>query len=683
MRQLVERYAALCGGALRELGPDCVEVDIPPPDRPAFNGKARVLIAFTVQALQSHPEASVLVVGSALLEQFISAIRSRGTRWDLGDVPATMPTDAESARLELPVLNGQAATPEVRLARHPAGRLVARVEVRAGASLHTYLQESGVFDLSTAALLPEDVAAACLQQGNPVGTDGMPRIGARQVQEIVSLMLRDLEQRLAPDLDGQRAAAAKSLQVELARLDTYYRTILQDSAERSEEARRTVESEQRRRREEEVRRHQVKAVVHPVQMSACTIPVQRAEWRVTSKDGHSAVVVATRALVGSGKWSVGCAHCGHSQPRALLVCRHDHAACGACGTLCSVCATGCCRTHGAVTCHVDGMASCDVHARSCAACRKPHCSAHERLCEEEGHPVCAECVHACASCRRMVCDRHAVVTSAQAPLGSRRLCTRCVRYCEGGATEPVGRDETVRCASCERSVCTRHQALCAVDARVHCSRHLRRADRSRRLVCEHHVARCIHDPHAYFASDEVAACGSCGGLVCGDHSGTCTVDGKVHCVGHLVALREQDGGRACAAHHSVCHVDEMTFSLAGTRECPVCRRTTCDDHFASCRSCARSVCVADVPTGGSRTCKTCAAFEEVADPSDQLIAAATTALGERRKVNRWRAARDATHVVVDLDLGWTRRVVFTVRHGDDQPETVVKHSMFGQTRMRG
>lgn len=80
---------------------------------------------------------------------------------------------------------------------------------------------------------------------------------------------------------------------------------------------------------------------------------------------------------------------------------------------------------------------------------------------------------------------------------------------------------------------------------------------------------------------------------------------------------------------------------------------------------------------------TCGKLEEIADPPDDLIQAALAANGgEPPKVKAWRAARDASGTVVDLDLGWTRRLVFTVPHGEVKPKTVVQHSVLGAKRLR-
>jgi hypothetical protein len=36
-------------------------------------------------------------------------------------------------------------------------------------------------------------------------------------------------------------------------------------------------------------------------------------------------------------------------------------------------------------------------------------------------------------------------------------------------------------------------------------------------------------------------------------------------------------------------------------------------------------------------------------------------------------ARDRTHVVLELNVGWRRRTVITLRHGASKPDRVVTH----------
>jgi hypothetical protein len=127
-------------------------------------------------------------------------------------------------------------------------------------------------------------------------------------------------------------------------------------------------------------------------------------------------------------------------------------------------------------------------------------------------------------CGKVVCAAHAVRSDSSAPRGERRLCFECMVFCEGKTNEPVGRDESVRCNSCEGFVCTSHRAACVVDHLVHCSTHLRRADRSRRLVCERHRGRCDQEPGVVFASDEVAPCAACGKSLCDTHARMCVAE---------------------------------------------------------------------------------------------------------------------------------------------------------------
>jgi hypothetical protein len=235
----------------------------------------------------------------------------------------------------------------------------------------------------------------------------------------------------------------------------------------------------------------------------------------------------------------------------------------------------------------------------------------------------------------LACARHGVKTGADSPRGARWLCNRCVVHCEGGTNEPVGVDEATGCASCERQVCERHQAVCAVDGKVHCSGHLRRADVSRRLLCEAHRATCVMEPGGVAASDEVVACASCGGQVCAAHRGRCTADETEHCRSHLVSLADRAGLLACQAHHVKCHVDRVAWSIGGAPACPVCLRPACARHTRECGSCGRLVCRAELG-GGDSKCLTCRQLASDPDPEDRLITAVLAANGgEPPKAKGW------------------------------------------------
>ena len=632
IRPFVERYCDLAGVKLVDKGADLRELKLPPAERAHFQGRASVRLALSLDALERSPDAEIAVLGSPFLTHLIEAIRTRAGRLSLGMIPPP-PVAAESQDVAprvappVPVRDGTAKQKKVGLAAHPIGRLVARVVLRAGAAVEEAVVESDVFDLSTGTRSSDDVAGLFqdleARRVKPAAAGVIPDaapVPPREPDEMLKLLLGNLREKSAERVAARQTVAEKEVATELDRLDRYFASILADKSDSEEE--RTITALHERRRTEEVRRHQVKAIVHPLQLVEARVLVQRVEWELRSARGRRGKLAAQRPLAGTAAWTVACPHCGRP-PAELVVCRHEegHCACDACSMRCSVCAEDFCADHGIARCRVDEQPACEEHARVCQSCRMEHCSTHAGVCAEGDHPACSACLEACGSCGRLVCNRHAQQSRPDAPKGSRRLCTACVRYCEGGTNEPVGVDEVTQCASCSKSVCTAHQAVCVVDGHVHCSRHLHRTDASRRLVCGEHRAACAEEPAAVFASDEVEAC-------------------------------------------------------------PVCGKGACAQHRAACAYCGRQVCTADLAQP-SRRCATCAQLVAVADPPEEVVTAARAVTGRAPKASRaWRIARDRSHFVVELDLGWRRRTVFTLRHGDTVPESVVTHSLVGSKRRR-
>ena len=626
IRPLLERYCGLARVKQAALGPDHSELRIPQAERPFFRDRASLRVAFSLDALERDPDAEIAVLGSPFLSQLIEAIRARAARLSLGLIAPSAVSDPTRVELTIPVRDGTANRTALRVAVHPVGRLVARVVLRAGGGVEEAVVESDVYDLSAGTKLDDDLAAAFrdLEAGRIDPADasvaaGVALVPAREPADLLRLLLGHLQEKSAERVAARRAAAEQSLAAELARLDRYFESILQEQGD--PEAIGTVTALAERRRAEEIRRSQVKAVVHPVQLIEGTALMQRAEWRLESAQGRHATFSAQRSFSkGSdgSAWVLACPHCGRP-PATLVICRHDHCGCERCTSRCSVCAEGFCGDHGIAHCRVDAEPACDEHVRVCPSCRLEHCTAHEGVCAEDGHAACSACLAPCGSCGRVVCNRHAEQSGADAPKGSRRLCTQCLKYCEGGTNEPVGVDEVTECVTCGKSVCTAHQAVCAVDGQVHCSQHLRRTDKSRRLVCARHRAGCAEEAMAFFASDEV-------------------------------------------------------------EECPVCGKGACAEHRSACGYCGRQVCTADLPRQ-SRRCATCAQLAAVADPPDDVVTAARAVAGVGPKPSRaWRVARDRRHIVVEIDLGFSRKAVFTLRHGTTVPESVVKHSLLGSKR---
>ena len=550
LRGLVERYARLVGATVQELEPQLVELSLPDAEAPHFNGRPSVRVAFSLAALERHPDAAMAVVGSPFLQELLDAVRTRGARRAFGLIPPTHPADTDGLPRTVAVRRGMAEPPVVSLALHPVARLVARVTITAAAIVAEHIAESGVFDLATGLRAPDDVAGLCrdVEAGTIVlagdggkAVDGVAALPARPLAELVPLMLGDIESKLATELARHRNDTEQALAAELARIDRYYGQLLEDAAESAwdpmnAEERRAIEAEHGRRRAEEERRHEVRATVHPLQLVEFEVLVQRVDWNLVTRGGRGATLTAERTLSSSGAWQLVCPNCG-GPPTELLICRHDHVGCAACGKTCRVCGEEFCGSHGIAACHVDEEPACDGHGKTCPTCRRPHCSAHAGRCSAGDHPACSACLGACDGCGKVVCTAHAVRSNSRAPKGERRLCLECRVYCEGKTHEPVGRDEAVRCTSCEEFVCVNHRAACVVDQLVHCSTHLRRADRSRRLVCERHRGECVHEPDVVFASDEVAPCPACGKSVCDAHGGTCVCGNTVQTVGR----RDQAG----------------------------------------------------------------------------------------------------------------------------------------------
>lgn len=689
IRPLLERYVEAAESELTEVGDGLFELHVPSTDRQAFNKRSTIRIAFTLDALERDPDAEIAVIGSPLVEQLVTAIRARGSRCCRGFLPAELPLSGESGHLKVVVTNGTAGAPRLRVARHQVMRLLARVVVSAGSTVEEHLIESGYLDGATGIAVPPDVAACCEEARGPIRTakrrkapagSDVPLEPSRSATEIVSIALSDLRASFEPNVQKLRRDAKRALDAELQRIDGYYSSLIAGGGRSSEaadgSARRAYEAEHARRRAEEERRHRVRVVVHPVQLTEWELLVECAEWEIASDGQRHGRLVAERWLNGTGTWSLACPTCGATSPESVCVCRSGHVACDACASTCGVCNETFCREHGAAACRVDGAPMCAEHARVCSSCQGSYCASHEATCADGDHPACSKCVTECVVCGRAVCDSHASVTSDAATRGARRLCANCACQCEGGANEVVGRDEVTRCATCDSQVCESHRAACAVDQHVHCSRHMRRTDASRRLVCERHQTQCAFERGAVLASDEVSPCASCGRAACVAHSHECVEDGRRYCDEHLLVLRGEPGRFACQDHAKICHVDRAAYRVDQASQCPVCAKWACNGHRRDCSWCGRSVCLHDFNTRIGR-CLTCARLTAMREPPDYLIAAAALLLTDRASPKQWRTARDAHHTVVEVTVGFKRRVVFVVRHGDSVASEARSHSMVG------
>src|SRR5881398_2580618 len=389
LRPLLERYCKLAGVKQAALGPDHVELKLPPAERPFFRDRERVSVAFSLDALERDPEAEIAVLGSPFVSQVVEAIRARGAHLSLGLIASASSASSplsrrergtggedlrergdEAVELPIPVRDGVAKPGATRLAVHPVGRLAARVVLRAGAGVEEAVVETDVYDLSAGAPAGADVAAAFreleagrLAPADPAAITAAPVL-AREPGELLQLLVSHLRAGAAERVATRRAAAEQELAAELGRLDRYFESVLKEQADA--EALATVSALAERRRAEEIRRSQVKAVVHPLQLVEAAVLMQRAEWQLESEQGRRATFVAQRSFSGSSGWSLACPHCGRP-PATLVICRHDHCGCEACSHRCSVCGEDFCADTGPPSA---GLTACR-RATSTCRCARP------------------------------------------------------------------------------------------------------------------------------------------------------------------------------------------------------------------------------------------------------------------------------------------------------------------------
>lgn len=672
---LIEEYALLSGATLSRPDPHLLVLHVDGDDARHFGGRSTHRLALSISAVQKDPDAELPVVGGSFWNGLLRAIRGRGGRRVGGMVPSTVTGGAEVPGI--PVRGANAALANHRQGVRRVARLIVKVTVSAGTTVEEELVETTEIELATGLPVPEDVRLALKNMPLAPDEPGADAIHSPIASDrIMATLVADAEAQVSERVRLLQRQSERDLGAELTRIDRYYQAVIEDIREASGPGSpgiRAAEHEHQRRREEEIRRHRVRVEVEPVQVIEQGLSAEEAAWTLTSAGGVEASLRGQRYLVGHGHWGIRCPACGLA-PQEITVCQGGHPVGVECTSTCSVCGQAFCSSHGHQACSVDGAPMCDRHAEECFSCGRVHCTEHQGTCSE-GHHACVECLVPCAVCSRLTCRKHRMDTVADAPLGTRPLCSDCVVYCEGATSEPVGVDEATPCGTCGRHICQRHQVQCVVDHRPHCSSHLRRADRSRRFFCEAHEARCDDEPELLFASDEVHPCVDCGRGSCNRHGAACYGDDRWHCLTHLERLTDLPDAWGCAAHRTTCHVDGRAFSASGTAPCEICGRLACRTHRTACAWCGGDVCTQDMSGG---RCTTCDSLRPTTDPPDAVVAAAAS-IADRPRVRQWYLARDGGRYVVQLDLGWTRRVVLSVPHGSATTTRVVKHSLFGSS----
>jgi hypothetical protein len=673
IRALIDEYTRLTGANLEPLGHNLLRFTVPRSDAEAFGGRQAHLLALDLDAVERYADSELPVVGSAFWSNLVGAIRRHGQRRVRGTLPITVTGEAT-----VPDVSVEGASIALLGRRREARRIVrmtAKVAIAAGTAIHEKVIQGDGVDLTTGHELPASVIALF----DAPGDDAMQESSAASTtapDRIAQTLIAGLERKVAAEIDAIQHQADRDLKAELQRIDRYYETLKDEVATETapgSAAHRAVEHEYAKRRAEEIRRYDVRVEVQPIQVLERVVMAERATWLMSTPAQRTAELGAHRYLSGDGAWEIRCPTCGQS-PEALTVCRAGHAAGTECTAQCTVCDERFCTRHGHAACVVDGAPVCSEHAAECWSCEQIHCTEHQTFCADGGHITCLDCIVRCGLCERPVCRKHRTTTHVESPRGPRVLCYQCIVPCEGSPSELVGRDEAVRCGTCDRYICERHQVACVVDGSPHCSKHLRRADRSRRFICENHVARCDHEAkEVVHAADEVRACVECARASCDHHGAPCHGDQRWHCREHLETIADVSGAFACAQHRTVCHIDGKAFSLTGTTPCVVCAKPSCGKHIVRCEWCGGRACTNDMRSG---RCVTCMSLKEADDLPNDVIAALAGMSGDARPKRRL-VARDGTRFVVQLELGWTRKLVVSMPYGAARPNRVVRHSFLG------
>jgi hypothetical protein len=674
---LIADYAKLSGARLNFIEADLIKLEIAPPDARFFGNSREHLLALTINAVERHQTAELPVIGSSFWNQLTMAIRARGHRHIGGVVPITAGGADQSP--DIVVSDAQVELVAARREHRRIAIVSAKISLSAGTHVEEELVSSDAIDLTTALPIGKEIGIGFkdLQPVNSI--DGVAVAEVGDSAKLIARMIDGFEREIQHRVSTLQGSASRQLQQELTRIDQYYARLkneVKDESGAGSAALKAIDHEHERRRTEETRRHGVRAEIEPVQLLECGIVAETVKWKITGRNGVSTTLVAHRYLSGYGQWDITCPKCGQ-KPENLCVCRDGHVVGIECSRICSVCHDHFCSEHGYAACAVDGEPVCAQHAEICHSCDRPYCSGHEVACAAGGHLACATCVQLCALCATTVCVKHAIRSGDAAPRGMRILCEDCVVYCEGGTSEPIGRDEATQCHTCANYICERHQVFCVVDNHPHCSKHLRKTDKSRRFVCEAHRAQCDDEPSVIFAADEVERCVQCGSVSCGTHGDRCFEDGAWLCRPHLAPVGDLPHKLACERHRTTCYIDGKTFSLRGTARCDVCQRASCRAHTASCSWCGGSVCVNDMQEKKCRSCNRLHAGEI----PDQVLAAMSK-LHDRPAAREWLIARDASRYVVQLKLGWSRNLVLVVPHETGEVVRALKHSLLGSSNIK-
>lgn len=442
LSEFARRYFRMIGAAVSVDLPDFMEVDLPEEWRRWFDGRARLALAFSREALADHGDAQRLTHGARVLEQMAASLAERG---DL-----VIGALAGGGEIGWPRITGAVAT-----GGEPRGSEGVALAVWYRVTLVADEAREELVPVAVGEGLPESVVerfAVAMAEGVPAGW-----VAGGSADGNAPALFERARERLAATI-GDRVARFRA-EKEAAREEAIARLRLHHEAERAELSRLTSDGAKQqlarlpetmmRRVDEERDTYHVRVKATP--LAAALARVSYVEQCVRWETLDGAVVehdlsacpaldavahVACRACglaIDDGIVCVAGARAGDAGEPARLA----HLAHSACEARCGSCSAAACRACLPARCLLDK--SCDALlcawcGRGCATCHRPTCAAHGASCGVCRAAGCHEHVAACAFCRAPTClaCRESDLPVAGGLIAGAGECSACRGLAGGG-----------------------------------------------------------------------------------------------------------------------------------------------------------------------------------------------------------------------------------------------------------
>jgi hypothetical protein len=406
--RFARRYFTRIGAAFAMELPDYLEIDLPPEWHRWFDGRPRLAVALTREALADHPQAQLLTYGAPLLEQIAASLEAHGDLMlaDYGD---------GGGPVEWPHVEDALAT-ECGEPRHGAGWVasiwyrVALVADEVRERVATVVVPVGEVPQA----LADRVARAFLDGEDgaerPAAAVVPPRTGdAPAADALLGRARAALAVALSEEVAAFRSAKRAACEDEIARLRLHH------DAQRTELERLTSDGARaqlaqlpevmQRRIDEECEKYRVTVKAAPLAISLARVPLvhRRVRYESTARPGEAVEVDLTACPELSGPAEVACHACGRGSADPALCAGGHLVHRAACAVSCWGCGRRACRACLPRACATCGGSLCDACGAPCARCGVSGCAAHAAACPTCERRVCLTHLAPCRFCRAPAC----------------------------------------------------------------------------------------------------------------------------------------------------------------------------------------------------------------------------------------------------------------------------------------